>query len=419
MKPCSRGPKARIIVCNAPEDSVVWSDALVASRPIHPFPARMAPEIALARCGELPSTAIVLDPMAGSGTVPRAAVDAGLRAIGFDVDPLAVLMTRVWTTPIDTDCLCETARDVASSASRTRLEPDLPWIDGDRETRTFVDYWFGPVQQRDLRRLSVLLREQGGPIGDALRVALSRLIVTKDRGASLARDVSHSRPHRIGSRNNFDVLPAFLRSAETIAPRLIGKEQRAAAEVTLGDARQMRGLGDATIDAIITSPPYLNAIDYLRGHRLSLVWLGYRVSELREIRAESVGAERALARSVDRAALHGLGPVIGQIDALPARVRGMVDRYLLDLLALMQEMRRVLKSGGAATLVVGNSRLRGVLIDNAEAVTTIAGRVGLDLVERNERELPPARRYLPPPQGAPMSSEPQRMRTEVVLTFRG
>jgi tRNA G10 N-methylase Trm11 len=35
-------------------------------KPIHPFPARMAPEIALAATAKLPTGSIVLDPMSGS-----------------------------------------------------------------------------------------------------------------------------------------------------------------------------------------------------------------------------------------------------------------------------------------------------------------------------------------------------------------
>jgi hypothetical protein len=377
----------------------------------------MAPEIALTRCSALPAGAIVLDPMAGSGTVPRAAVDAGLRAIGFDVDPLSVLMSRVWVTPVDTTCLRETALDLVERATRERADVHLPWIDEDPETAAFVDYWFGPKQQPELRQLSARLFHLRGPIADALRIALSRITVTKDRGASLARDVSHSRPHRVGLDNTFQVLPAFLRSVDAIAPRLIGSDRRVLAEVGLADARRLSALADASIDAIITSPPYLNAIDYLRGHRLSLVWLGYRLGELRAIRAASVGAERAPERSADRAALGSLAPVLGQIDALPVRVRGMIDRFLLDLLALLREMRRVLKPGSTATLVIGNSRLRGVQIDNAAAVVTAAAASGLTLVARHERELPAARRYLPPPRAREALGEPQRMRTEIVLTF--
>ena len=71
-------------------------------RSIHPFPARMAPGLALDSLSALKPQSVVLDPMSGSGTVLRQALELGHEAIGFDVDPLAVLMATVWTTRLMT-----------------------------------------------------------------------------------------------------------------------------------------------------------------------------------------------------------------------------------------------------------------------------------------------------------------------------
>ena len=49
---------------------------------------------------------------------------------------------------------------------------------------------------------------------------------------------------------------------------------------------------DGIADLVVTSPPYLNAIDYLRGHKLSLVWMGHQIEELRELRSANIGSER-------------------------------------------------------------------------------------------------------------------------------
>ena len=43
---------------------------------------------------------------------------------------------------------------------------------------------------------------------------------------------------------------------------------------------------------MVTSPPYLNAIDYMRGHKMSLVWMGWTIGALRDVRGEAVGVER-------------------------------------------------------------------------------------------------------------------------------
>lgn len=386
-------------------------------RPIHPFPARMAPDIALAHCRLLQPGATVLDPMVGSGTVLRAAVDAGLRGIGFDIDPLAVLMAKVETTPTDRSLLDEAASSLVARATDVPSDVALTWIDDDSETRQFVDFWFAKTQQRDLRRLSAILADQQGPISDALRVALSRLIITKDRGASLARDVSHSRPHRVRTENEFEVVPAFLRSVQQVGARLAELPPGSNSAVTLGDARSMTGLADACVEAVITSPPYLNALDYLRGHRLALVWLGYQIRDLRAIRAASIGAERMLDPAIGHDALASLAASLGTLANLSVRARGMIDRFLFDMLHVLLEVRRVLKPGGDATFVVGNSCLQGVFLDNAAALSATATLVGFEISGRQEREIPPSRRYLPPPSRNEHTGIKHRMRTEVVITF--
>ena len=152
----------------------------IAVRPIHPFPARMAPEIALSECEKLTRGSLILDPMAGSGTVLRYASEHGHHAVGFDLDPLAVLMAKVWTTPVDVENL----RRRASSTLREAREQGegtvrLRWIDGDPGTRRFVNYWFGLKQRRPLRALASDLSRRRGPVAAALKVALSRLIITK------------------------------------------------------------------------------------------------------------------------------------------------------------------------------------------------------------------------------------------------
>ena len=72
-------------------------------KPIHPFPARMGPDLAVKRLHRIKEPSVVLDPMAGSGTVLRHASEFGHIAIGRDLDPLAILMARVWTSPVCDD----------------------------------------------------------------------------------------------------------------------------------------------------------------------------------------------------------------------------------------------------------------------------------------------------------------------------
>lgn len=177
----------------------------------------MAPELALAALKRAPNDGVVLDPMCGSGTVLKHAREHGMSAIGFDIDPLAVLVSRVACSHVDEDKLWRAASALVAEA-RQGGDVELPWIDGDPDTAAFVRFWFYARQREPLRNIASLLDKRRGRVADALRVALSRTIITKDAGASRARDVSHSRPHRVRTTNTFDVYAGFLRAVEQIAP---------------------------------------------------------------------------------------------------------------------------------------------------------------------------------------------------------
>src|SRR5277367_1893164 len=69
-------------------------------RPVHPFPARMAPEIALSGL-QSHRKLKVLDPMSGSGTSIVLAKLLGHDAIGYDQDPLAILIAKTWCSVAD------------------------------------------------------------------------------------------------------------------------------------------------------------------------------------------------------------------------------------------------------------------------------------------------------------------------------
>jgi DNA modification methylase len=385
--------------------------------PVHPFPARMASNVALEALTDLTGQRTVLDPMCGSGTVLRAALQQRHKAFGYDVDPLAVLISRVSSNGgLDPRTLTSRARLLVSRAEALAMrQVELPWIDGDPETLSFVKFWFGPSQRRDLRRLAFLLRGERGIIGDALRVAFSRLIITKDSGASLARDVSHSRPHKVRDSSDFDVLAAFPIAAGRVAERLAGSAC-GKADVRLGDARVLPEALNDSVDLIVTSPPYLNAIDYLRGHRLSLVWLGHSLSELREIRGHAVGTERGIDEELVLDRITRCVDGMNGIHDVAIRTRRMYLRYATDLFQILSSMHRVLKRSGTAVLVLGDSTIEGVILENAQLVSKIASLVGFREVTREVRQLPQSRRYLPPPDEQ-RGALRLRMRSEVVLSL--
>ena len=215
-------------------------------------------------------------------------------------------------------------RENPQPAQEADHREELKWIDGDDETREFTEYWFGKSQRSDLRRIACGLHRLGRRGGDeehaaldVLRLALSRTIVTKDAGASLARDISHSRPHRVADSTDYDVFRGFKLSVQQLRSRLLSQPPGGRVNIQQGDARSLHDITNGSIDFVLSSPPYLNAIDYMRGHKMALVWMGYQLAELRNIRANSVGSERGIDASTNSAEFEPILDSLGKIDLLP------------------------------------------------------------------------------------------------------
>lgn len=390
---------------------------------VHPFPARMAPGIALEVISRGRRPLRVLDPMVGSGTVIALARLKKHRAVGVDIDPLAVLISRVWTSAVEAEeakvkarQVLARARAIFSSMPEGKAYPSK----SDRETRRFVAYWFDGYARRQLASLSITIaRVRNETTRNVLLCALSRLIITKSSGASLAMDLSHSRPHRKFRRAPVKPFRKFLEAVNYVAENCVQKAdgRGPSPRVHLGDARKLP-VRDASIDLVVTSPPYLNAIDYIRCSKFSLVWMGYRIPDLRALRAGSVGADAAGRDSKhDPEASH----IISSLRLKPelsARHEAVLSRYVRDMRAAIREAARVLAPGGEAVYVVGENTIRGTYIRNSRIICEIAQLCGLRLKERRVRNLPANRRYMPPP-SALSSSAPMdtRMSREVVLRF--
>jgi hypothetical protein len=376
----------------------------------HPFPARMAPELALDGLKSLDPGSLVVDPMMGSGTVLSAARRAGHKTLGFDLDPLAVRLGHLAIDPPSRRQFLEAVGECVGSATvLARLRTRYPAY-ANYETRRFIDYWFDRGNQIQLNALaSAISTFREARIRVALEVVLSSTIITKTSGVSLSADAPHSRPHRVHDVSPQRALAFFEIKASKLAERLPeAVMERLGSSALRGDARALP-LARSSVDRIVTSPPYLNAIDYLRGHKLSLVWLGFNIDELRELRGESVGSMRS--RSGDEPLLALLN-----IAEMSPRHGKIATRYVNDLSQIVAEWSRVLAPGGRCTCVIGDAYADGVLLDNGALVERLGQRNGMRLSGHTIRTIPDHLRYLPPPSRT-SGTLARRMRSEHVITL--
>jgi DNA modification methylase len=382
----------------------------------------MAPEIALELLRPTLKPMRVLDPMMGSGTVVALARSNKHVGFGVDIDPLANLIASVWTTTTDAEKVRRAANRVLKRA--VIVSDNVPTRDAypraaSAGTRRFIRYWFDSQARRQLASLSLsIMTIRDMNVRNALWCAFSRLIIAKRDGASLALDLAHSRPHRHFTRAPIKPFDKFLSSVEFVLKNVALKGSPAAglrARVRNGDARKLP-IKKNSIDLVLTSPPYLNAIDYIRCSKFSLVWMGYDIDSLSGIRSRSIGTEVGRKFEDDEE----IATIVKElkIKNLSARYRAIVAGYIDDMRSAIREVSRVLVPGGSAVYVIGENTIAGVYVRNAKILISLARRSGLQLKSEARRDLPPNRRYMPPPKQWRGAAFDTRMRTEVVLRFR-
>jgi DNA modification methylase len=385
----------------------------------HPFPARMPSDVARAAVARLTNPgAVVLDPMCGSGVVPYCASSLGRVAHGRDIDPLAVLLGRALTanvTPKGVREFCDEVLVAAAARAKALKRPTRFLRKLGKEDRKFLRYWFSTSAVLELFCLAEAIRTRRRRAPAVVGVAvLSSLIISRGAGASYAMDLSRSRPHKVKSkrpRKPFEIWPE---KARAFASFYGATTLRHSSTIALGDARKV-DLADDSVDAVITSPPYLNAIDYMRTSKFTLIFLGAELEALREIRAVSVGTNVGLAT----------GTLPQHLDALVARSvsesrrAGMVRRYLFDLQQALNQTARVLKPGGVALYVLGPSIVSRRTYDSVEVFALLAEQAGLQSVASARRDLSSVNRSLPPPnRGRRAESLNRRMTCEYYIVLK-
>jgi DNA modification methylase len=397
-------------------------DSGYASHNLHAFAAKFPPQLPRTFIRGLTSAGeIVLDPMVGSGTTIVEALLEGRRGIGLDLDPLASQLSHVKTMPLDVDDLRRAGYGVLSRANallsdKETIEQHLAQQFGKR-TREFIDYWFLPTTQRELMALVLAIRDvTDPPVRRFLELTFSSIIVTKSGGVSLARDLAHTRPHLDKNKVPKNALEQFrLRLSKNLESIAQLKTNDVPAVILAGDARSMP-LADSTVDLIVTSPPYANAIDYMRAHKFSLVWLGESVASLSELRAKYIGSERVGDSPADGALPARPEAIIQTLAERDAKKATILRKYFAEMRLVLAEMHRVLCGDSTAIVVVGPSTMRGLKVPTHDCMADIAAGVGFEVVGVVGRILDRNKRMMPARFGKKTESTiEQRMHEEYVI----
>lgn len=213
---------------------------------------------------------IILDCFAGSGTIPLECALLGRKVLAFDCNPYAITLTRAkLEAPLSFDNAAESlAERIASAQGRPRYDTER--IPG------WVQKFFHPETLQNVLRFADDCIEHDDPF--LLSCLLS--ILHHQRPGFLSYPSSHLVPYlrdRKYPRNSFPEMYV----ERTLPERLFAKLRRVYKTNVSMEKNDILGVGQISIadltlhmevDAIITSPPYMNALDYVRDNRLRM-WI--------------------------------------------------------------------------------------------------------------------------------------------------
>jgi len=421
-----------------------------ATHNFHSFPAKFPPQLPAKFISSLTKEGdVVFDPMMGSGTTVVETFLAGRRAVGFDIDPLAVRIATVKTTRVKEKELMSFCKAILQKA-RTQAAHEKEYLEKelskhfDLKSKQFIDYWFAQETQLELMALLLQIEHiQNEQIRTFFEVAFSAIIITKS-GVSLALDLAHTRPHR--AKRVIDTKGAIIAGTEfagdtTSRLSILTKKLRSPLDefekrclqnikslgssssgsikpkIEFGDAQNLP-LEDESVDLIVTSPPYaLNAIDYMRAHKFSLIWFGYPLEELGLKRKKYIGGEDTKNATFEE--LPGdVSNIVSEISNIDKNRGRALYRYYSEMKKALKEMYRVLKPNKAAIVVVGSSFIKGQDTKTHKCLAAIGQDIGFSVPHIGERKLDRNKRMMPAGTILDLDSQiQQRMHMEYVIGF--
>jgi len=281
----------------------------------------------------------VLDPFCGSGVVPMEAALAGRCAWANDLSPYAYVLTRgKLETPGSNAAALKKAAEVVDE-----VEQVVPSMDPSGVPE-WVREFFHPDTLREVLAAFRMLREQD----DFFLLSCLLGILHHVRPGFLSYPASHLVPYLRKSKYPPDQFPRMY-TYRDLRSRLLAKVKRAYRRHSLPvdwERRQYRvwqtnamrlPIGDESVDAVISSPPYFGALDYARDNRLRLWFLG--CEDWKELDA-SLTASRKV--------------------------------YLPQMAVCLREMYRVLKPRSHCVLVLGDVDRDGKTRRTAEILADLA-----------------------------------------------
>lgn len=353
-------------------------------------PAKSIPEITrwfLQKYGNLPFT--ILEPFAGSGTTILESVIYGASVYWLDYNPLSRLICQVKTSKFNYSEVIQEIEKVLNNSQHQKYAPETIYFKN-------KDFWFQKPVQEALEILRENIIQAKSEIKPLLWLVFSLTVrKTSDMNDGMILAAKRSHVKDIPKRDREDVFKYFKiysnKAIEAIQEWQEFERQSQVITQELAAKSAIKIKDNCSIDAVITSPPYINAIDYIWATKFELHWLAMvkNDKERLDLYSQEIGTERIAKQQWKELGKTGnkkLDRLIEDIytgkkyrassgqNQLRSRV---VYKYFTDMKNHFNSCFGLLKPGGYYCFAIGDvSKICGVDIPVASLLTEIASEVG-------------------------------------------
>jgi hypothetical protein len=321
----------------------------------------------------------VLDPFCGTGTTLLTCAEQGIDCRTVDINPFLGWLAEAKSRAYAKGDVERASRLVNEMASAAQSAGERAWV----PALHHIEKWWDEATLVGLSRAFAVVAGKRGKARDLAALAFCRALV--DAGNVSFRHQSMSFRSRAARgpdvatllRGAFEALR--LSAAQPLAP--------GDSAVMLADSRDLLGiLAKDSCGSVVTSPPYVNRMSYIRELRPYMYWLGFLGDgrEAGELDWRAIGgtwgvATSKLARWEPDAELElpGLQPLLRKIEDKSRVLARYVERYFCDMDQHVRGLAQVLAPGGRASYVVGNSKFFDVVVPAERFFARLFRRHGL------------------------------------------
>ena len=334
----------------------------------HRYPAKFIPQVVKKLLETYASPGDkVGDVFAGCGTTLVECKVHGIDSIGVDINPIAQLITNAKINPVNPIIINE-----VFSLLNEKLQEFNPGDLLGKSEHPRIDYWFRAEEKEKIAFLySLILDVENVKAKDFFLCALSNILKNCSRWLQ-----DSTKPQTDPKKIPANPFSSFIfQSKKMIKKNEIfynqlkkDKNLSTVCRIKLADARKTR-IKAGSINAIITSPPYVTSYEYADIHQLTGYWFEY-ISDLSTFRKKFIGTFYSQ-NKVLNVKSEIASAIIKKLSKKDARLAGEVANYFNDMYDVAHEMNRILVDNGVVCLVVGNTTLRNVKVKSAEAFAEI------------------------------------------------